>query len=76
MEINEAKVENWLKLFNLPLIKGGFHASGHANGTEILDMIREIHPGKVYPIHTEHKEQFDILKEDGIEVIYPQLNSK
>ena len=74
MEINEVKVKNWLSLFNLPLIKGGFHASGHANGNELLDMIREIHPERIYPIHTEHKECFDILTEDGIEVIYPNLS--
>lgn len=73
MEINEQKVLNWLDLFNLPLLSGGFHASGHANGEEILEMIREIQPEKVYPVHTEHKEKFDILFEDGIEVIHPSL---
>jgi ribonuclease J len=29
VEINEVKVKNWLGLFNFPLVKGGFHASGH-----------------------------------------------
>gem|GEM_PF-3729185 len=74
MEINEAKVKNWLSLFNLPLVKGGFHASGHANGNELLDMIREINPEKLYPIHTEHQKSFDILKEDGIEVVHTKLS--
>ncbi len=76
MEINEEKVKRWLNLFNLPLVKGGFHASGHANGREILNMIREIEPQKLYPIHTEHAESFDILKEDGIEVVHPVLSKK
>ena len=73
MEINEEKVKNWLKLFNLPLLKG-FHASGHANGPEIIDMIREINPEKVYPIHTEGKKLFKVVESDGIQVVYPQLS--
>jgi ribonuclease J len=73
MQINEVKVKKWLQLFNLPLIKGGFHASGHANGKELLSMIRDIGPEKLYPVHTEHVELFDVLKEDGIEVIHPKL---
>jgi ribonuclease J len=74
MEINEAKVKNWLSLFDLPLVKEGFHASGHANGTEILNMIRDINPEKLYPVHTDHVDSFDILKEDGIEVNHPNLS--
>ena len=72
MEINEKKVEKWLKLFNLPL-STGFHASGHANGIELLNMIREISPEQVYPIHTIHKEMFSVLNDDNIDVVYPKL---
>lgn len=71
MEINERKVQNWLDLFNIHYVKEGFHASGHAKGEEILEMIREVSPEKVYPIHTEHPEEFDVLQDDGIQVIYP-----
>ena len=73
MEIDFKRVENWLKHFNLlPIHK--MHVSGHGSGKEILNMIREINPEKLYPIHTEHIESFDILKDDGIEVIHPKLN--
>lgn len=71
MEINERKVENWLKHFGIRYVKEGFHASGHASGPEILEMIREINPEKLYPIHTQYPEEFDLLGEDGIEVVYP-----
>lgn len=71
MEINERKVQNWLDLFNIRYVKKGFHASGHACGREILEMIREIKPEKVYPIHTEYPEEFEVLKDDSIEVVYP-----
>jgi ribonuclease J len=49
------------------------HVSGHASGDEILDMIRTIGPENLYPIHTEHIEAFDVLKDDGINVIHPEL---
>ncbi|MBP1945316.1 MBL fold metallo-hydrolase [Methanobacterium petrolearium] len=74
MEINEKKVHKWLKLFNLPLFDKEFHASGHANGQEILNMIRDINPEKVYPVHTVYKDKFKELCDDGIEVIYPILH--
>ncbi len=76
MEINESKVRKWLELFNLPLLNKGFHASGHANGQEILDMIREINPEKVYPVHTVHKNKFKVLEEDGIKITNPVLKIK
>lgn len=74
MEINERKVQKWLKLFNLPLKNKCFHASGHANGKEILDMIRKINPDKLYPVHTTNKNKFLKLKDDGIDVVYPTLS--
>lgn len=76
MELDFQKVENWINHFNLPLITDGMHGSGHANGFELIDMIREINPEKIYPIHTEQKEKFEILKDDGIDVIYPELSRK
>lgn len=72
MEIMEQKAETWLNHFNLNIMKG-FHASGHASGREILEMVREINPEKVYPVHTQKVELFDVLEEDGIEVIHPEL---
>jgi ribonuclease J len=74
MEIDAKKVELWLNMFNLKLEKGGYHASGHANGTELLNMIREINPDRLYPVHTDHVECFDVLKDDGIKVIHPDLS--
>ena len=71
MRLSEKRVINWLKHFNLcPMHK--MHVSGHASGPELLEMIREIQPDTLYPIHTQHKEIFKILEEDGIQVIYPK----
>lgn len=75
MEINEEKVKNWLDLFNIPYFNKGFHASGHANGKEILEMIEEINPEKLYPVHTTQPEKFRILEDEGIKVVYPRLST-
>ncbi len=74
MALDYKKVENWLRHFNLSMYK--MHASGHASGPEILNMIREIEPEKVYPVHTTQKEKFAKLKDDGIDVVYPKLCMK
>ncbi|MBP2046178.1 MBL fold metallo-hydrolase [Methanobacterium aggregans] len=71
MMFSERRVKNWLQHFNLcPMHK--MHVSGHASGPELLDMIREIEPETLYPIHTEHKEMFKVLENDGIKVVYPE----
>ncbi len=58
MLIEEKRVRNWLKHFNLQVYQ--IHASGHASGSEIREMIREIGPREVIPIHTEKPELFFI----------------
>jgi len=72
MEFDFKRVKNWLKHFNLlPIHK--MHVSGHGSSEEILAMIKEINPEKLYPIHTEHTELFNVLKDEGIEIIHPKL---
>ena len=72
MKLSYEVTENWLNHFNIPINKP-FHVSGHARGPELLDMIREINPDVLYPVHTTNIELFDVLKEDGIKVIHPEL---
>ena len=75
MEIDFKKVENWLEHFNLlPIHK--LHVSGHGSGEEILNMIQEINPQRLYPIHTTNIECFDVLTDDGIEIAHPLLKSQ
>ncbi|MDZ4171905.1 MAG: MBL fold metallo-hydrolase RNA specificity domain-containing protein, partial [Methanobacteriaceae archaeon] len=62
----------WLDHFNLEMFQ--MHASGHASGPEILEMIEEIGPKKVYPVHTNQKEKFLELKKSNIDVVYPKLS--
>jgi ribonuclease J len=75
MELDVERINNWLNHFNLlPVYK--MHVSGHASGPELLDMIREVQPEILYPVHTVHKEHFKVLEEDGVKVVYPELSKK
>jgi len=56
MKLDEERKENWLAHFNIK--KFSTHASGHASGKEIKQMIDEIKPKQVFPMHTEKPELF------------------
>lgn len=58
MELDEERKKNWLKYFKIKYFEGSTHASGHASGEEIKDMIKQINPEILIPIHTEHPESF------------------
>ena len=59
MEISFERMMEWLRLFNLRYVHA--HCSGHAYGEDIINMIREIKPKKIFPIHTENPEGFKVL---------------
>ncbi|HUX98708.1 MAG TPA: MBL fold metallo-hydrolase RNA specificity domain-containing protein [Candidatus Deferrimicrobium sp.] len=50
------RVKNWIDLFKLPIVKA--HASGHAMFNEILEMVEQINPKAVLPVHTEKPKRF------------------
>jgi len=79
------RLHNWLDAFNfqkiglpvelekgkweVPEEQSGFHASGHASGKDILDMVKEINPKILIPVHTERPQFFiEKLKDTRIEV--------
>lgn len=49
----------------------GYHASGHASGQDILEMVRKIHPEMVMPVHTE-RPAFFIENLPEYQVILPE----
>jgi len=56
MEISFDRMKNWLDHFGLEFYQA--HCSGHASGADLEQLIREITPKRIYPIHTEHPEIF------------------
>jgi len=58
MRLDEKRVDNWLKKFSLyPQYK--IHASGHASGPHLFNMVKEISPKLLIPIHTEQPELYE-----------------
>jgi len=58
-EIEEKILSNWISRFNLKYSER-FHASGHASAIQLKEMINKIKPRKIFPIHTEKPELFNI----------------
>jgi ribonuclease J len=52
-------MQNWLNYFDLRLYQA--HCSGHICGSELKEIIEEINPKKLFPIHTEHPKMFNNL---------------
>ncbi|MEW6143157.1 MAG: MBL fold metallo-hydrolase RNA specificity domain-containing protein [Chloroflexota bacterium] len=86
-EIDFRRLHSWLehfelKTFGLPTEKDGewqipdgergLHASGHACGTDLLNIVWEINPGIVIPIHSEQPHFYaDQLAGSDIRVVLP-----
>ena len=56
-DVDDRVLHNWLDHFRLEFHQ--MHASGHASGTELLEIVRSVDPTVVLPIHTEHPEAFE-----------------
>ncbi len=63
-ELEEKVLMNWISKFSLQFEKEKYHASGHAPGIHIREMIDKIKPKRIFPIHTEKPELF---KYDNVE---------
>jgi ribonuclease J len=66
MLFDENRVKNWLDLFSLPMTQ--IHASGHANRSQLFNMLKEIKPTKIYPIHTNSPEAFSQKFDNAVPV--------
>ncbi|MGC8873492.1 MAG: MBL fold metallo-hydrolase [Chloroflexia bacterium] len=53
-------------------VEGGYHASGHASGPELVEFVRTVRPQALIPVHTEEPEWWlDQLAGTGIPVLEP-----
>lgn len=77
MVMDERKLSNWLEHFGLAdaSAKGieHHHVSGHANGEDLLALIREMAPKTVIPIHTERPEVFERELAGDCDVRLPEV---
>jgi len=48
--------DNWINHFGME--QHQIHCSGHAKGQDLMDMVKEIDAKMLYPIHTDHPEEY------------------
>jgi len=88
-EIDFRRLHEWLKHFNMtgfglpverdktwviPDDQRGLHASGHACGTDLLNIALQIKPELLIPVHSEHADCYDRVKAmsgNVIDVVFP-----
>jgi ribonuclease J len=79
--IDMRRLWNWLLHFGMKVygfsldesgnltFSGGLHASGHASFPELINLIREIKPKHLIPIHTENASSFkEALRREPVQV--------
>ncbi len=53
----------------------GLHASGHASAPDLLDMVRQINPEILIPVHSQHPEFYiERMSGSSIRVVLPELD--
>lgn len=62
MKIDQERLLNWLERFGIAFVGGEtghnspFHVSGHASGSDLLEIVRTIRPKMLIPVHTERPD--------------------
>jgi ribonuclease J len=62
-DIEDAVMHNWLKHFKIKFHQ--LHASGHMNRDQLTDLINQIKPKQVFPIHTENQQLFKKINKNA-----------
>jgi len=63
LQLDNQRLQTWLARYDLTYHQ--IHTSGHIYGAQLKQVIREINPGVVLPLHTLHPEHFrDVLPGD------------
>lgn len=82
-KIDIQRLKNWLDFFGLRAVGfevnnggikflSGYHASGHISGGELIQVLKELKPEYVIPVHTEHPELFIQYLKNDMKVIIPK----
>jgi ribonuclease J len=69
-DLDEARTNNWIQRFGMVRIHA--HCSGHASGWDLHQILKQIAPKKIVPIHTEHPEYFEMFHGGSILAAEPR----
>jgi len=65
-EISQERIEAWISHFGMNKFQS--HCSGHATGSDLLEIISSIKPKSLYPVHTEHPELYKSVSENMVTI--------
>ncbi len=68
--LNTQRLDNWIDRFQMR--HHHIHCSGHAQGQDMLKMVDDIGAGMLFPVHTEHPEEY-LKATDRITLIKPNV---
>lgn len=72
MEIDFAKLINWLEHYGLPQYH--IHVSGHITPQHLRDSLKTINPKKIFPIHGTHPELFSkFMRDIDSKILLPEI---
>jgi len=69
-ELDDARTNNWIERFGMVRVHA--HCSGHASGWDLHQILEEISPKKIIPIHTEHPEYFRMFHGEYVSMAEPE----
>jgi ribonuclease J len=69
-EISQGRINAWMDHFGLH--KFQVHCSGHARRKDLFQIVDEINPVKLYPVHTTHPEIYKKIAKNVIEIVEGQ----
>lgn len=78
MQIDQNRLKNWLDRFGLTFIGGDtghnspFHVSGHASGSDLMNIVHTIRPKVLIPVHTTRPDIYQQRVSDVCEVRLPE----
>lgn len=70
-QVQDEVMKNWLDRFSLEYHQ--LHASGHSSMQEIFDIVKEIGPKSIVPVHTNYPDLFESV---GPKTIIPKIGEK
>ena len=70
-ELDEERTRTWLTKYGLQKVH--CHCSGHGSGIELADIVNEINPKTIIPIHTKLPQLYPILFGGKVKIVQESL---
>jgi ribonuclease J len=77
--LEKKRHNNWRKMFKIGCNDNNFaqiHCSGHISENGLIEMIKEINPKKIFPVHSNNREMLSTLLENQFPIVFPERGVK